>query len=199
MFLVAVGEISVYFIGNDDEVMLFCKVRHGQKILFSHNGAGGVVGVANEKRLGLFGDMLFQLCCRDAEGVFLLGRHSHRHAAGQDSASLVGYIAGLRDQHLVSRGEDSTHGYVQGLADTYGDKDICIPVVGSAIILLVVPGYLLPQLRHATVGGVGSIALLQSIDAGFPDGPGGHEVRLSYAQGNDIFHLGSDVKELADA
>ena len=57
----------------------------------------------------------------------------------------------------------------------------------------------LTQFRHAPVGGVGGVALLQAIDAGLADGPGGHEVRLAHAQGNHILHLGGNVEELADA
>jgi hypothetical protein len=40
---------------------------------------------------------------------------------------------------------------------------------------------------------------LEAIDTAFPDVPGGDEIRFTYPQGDDAFHLGDDVEKAADA
>ena len=57
----------------------------------------------------------------------------------------------------------------------------------------------LPEPEQAEIGGVTGFAAFQGIDGGFADMPGGDEIRLTHAQGNDARFPLDQFKKVADS
>ena len=143
--------------------------------------------------------MGFEVGRGDAKLVFNFGRNGHRYAARQCGAGFVGHVARFRNENLVAGREQGPHGEIEGFADADGNENVGALVVINAVAFFLQPRDFPAQLRHSTVGGVGSVALLQSVNAAFPDRPRGHEVRFADAEGDDVVHFRGDVEEAADA
>jgi hypothetical protein len=62
-----------------------------------------------------------------------------------------------------------------------------------------VAGQLFAEGEEAGVGGVVGVAGFDGADGGVADGPGGDEVGLADAEGDDVIHGGHDVEEATNA
>ena len=199
MPLAAVGQVTVDFIGNYNQVMLYGKAGNGNQLLSGKNGSCRIVWVADEQCLGLVSDMRLQILRRDAEVVLDFCRYRHRHATSQGCTCLVGHIARLRNEDFIPWCQDGTHGNVQSFADAYGHQHIGLWLIVNIEVTLLQGTDFLTELQQSSVGSIGGVALFQAVDTAFPDGPWRNKVRLAHAQGNNILHLRSYVKEAADA
>ena len=83
MLFTAIGEVTVDFIRNHDEIVLFCKVSNLHQVFTRHDGTCRIVRIADEQSPRFRGKVLFKLRRCDAEVVFQPCRYGYGHAASQ--------------------------------------------------------------------------------------------------------------------
>ena len=99
-----------------------------------HDGAGGVVGEADQQQLGARGDGRPDRFGADGEMVAGIGRQIDDGAARQEDAGGVADKTGLGDDYLISRVQERLHGQVHRLADPYSDQEFMFYIVGRSTV-----------------------------------------------------------------
>ena len=164
-----------------------------------HDAAGGVGGEGQHQHLGPGGNGGAQLLGGEAELILRLQLHIHRGAAGHGGQGSVAHEGGHGHDDLVPGIEQAAQGQVDGLTAAHGDHDLVGKIVVQVEAAGQIGGDLPPQLGHTGVAGVLGEALLQGVDAGVPDVPGGNEIGLTDTQGDGVLHLLQNVKKAPDA
>ena len=117
----------------------------------------------------------------------------------QRDARRIAYVTGLMIHHLVARIDKSAARQVQPLAHAHRDDDLILRHITDRVIPLNVFVDRPAQLDQAEVGRVMRLALLQRVDARLADVPRRVKIRFADAERNGVFHLGDNIKKIADA
>ena len=141
-----VAELGINLIRQHVNVFLDNDLGDFLQILLGHNRAGGIVRERQYQNLGLVCDGVPQLPGSQAEFILLLQLDDHRHTVGQHTAGLIGYVAGLGNQHLVARIQHGTEGHINAFAAAYGNQPLPERVVAYMNAALQIAHNLLTQL-----------------------------------------------------
>ena len=194
-----ISQFTVNFIRNNEQILFQNHLRNLFQILLFHNRPRGVVGERKHKHLGFVRNGIPKLLCGETEFILSLQVNDDRNGIGQHSAGLVGYVAGLGNEHLIPRIDHGTQGNVNGLRTAYGNQHLIgIVVCKMKTAFQVIADFNL-QFLQTCIGGVEGSSLFQGIDTLIPDVPGGIEVGFTNTEGNSIIHFAYDVKEFPDA
>ena len=194
-----ISQIAVDFIGNDDEIVLFCKRCQLHERIPVHDGTGGIVRVPDKDSFCPGSDFLFQFFHGEFEFIFLIGRYQYRFPTCNGYAGRISQVRRVRDEHFISRVQESSHDDTDGFGYAHGHHDFILRVVVHVIPVMEKFCNFFPQFQKAPVGGIGGLLPFQTFDAGINDFIRRRIVRFPYAQGNDIFHGAGKVKEFTDA
>ena len=196
--LFLVGEFGVDLVGHDIDVVFDDDLRDGLEIRPFHDGSGGIVGEGKDQNLGLVRDDFLKLGSCQTEFVLRLQVDDHGLCACKNGAGLVGNIAGLGNEDLVSGIAHGAQADIDGLGSAHGDNDLALGIVLKSLGPLHIMTDLRAQLHQTCVGGVMGLSFFQRIDTLVTDMPGRVKVRLAHTQGDGILHLADDIKELPD-
>ena len=101
-----------------------------------HHSAGRIVREGKHQNLGLVRDGVQQFLLCQPELIFFLQVDNHGNSIRQFGAGHIGHVAGLRNQHLVSRVQHSPEGQVDGLAASH-----CHQRLMNRIVLQLEPAF----------------------------------------------------------
>ena len=194
-----VTQLGVDFIRQHKDVMLHTYLRNAVERLQGRDGARGIGGEVEHEHLGARRDGRLQLVRVQGKEVLDAGLNGHGHAVRHLYGGGVAHIHRLVVNHLVPGVQQAAQGQVDGLADADGGENLAGGVIAHAEERGHIGSDGLAQGEQAVVAGVGGVPFLQGEDGGLPDVPGGHEIGLADAQGDDVLAAGAEVEELADA
>ena len=103
----AVDQALVDFVGNHHQVMGARHCRDLLQVLLREHGAGGVVGIADEDSAGARRQARLEVRALYLKVMRDVGADWYADAAGHFHRGRIAYEAGLDDQHLVARVEQS--------------------------------------------------------------------------------------------
>ena len=195
----AVVQLGVDLIRQHHDVGVPQNIGNGFQIFLLHHRAGGVVGKGHDEQLGLGCDGCFERIGAQAELVLLMAGHMHRHAAGQGGDGFVAHKARLRDDHLIPGLHQRADAHINGFAAAHRHQHFVQRVVAQAHAAFQIFCDLGAQLLQAGIGSVAGAAVFQALNAGFTHSPRRFKVRLTHAQTDALGHVGSQIKEFADA
>ncbi len=109
-------------------------------------------------------------------------------AAREHDRGNVGDVAGLVEDHLVTRVAGRPQREVDRLRCADGDQDLGLRVVADAVAAFEVLRERAPELDRAEVRGVVGAALAQALDARLDDLAGRVEVGLPHPEADDVVH-----------
>ena len=193
-----IGEITVDFIGNHHQVMLLGKVGDFYQRLSVHDGAGGVIGVANKDSLGPGSHFLFQFFHSEFEFIFSPGRHQHRFAPGNGYAGRIGQVSRIRNKYFVFRIEEGGHDDADGLRNAYGHHDFIHRIIIHMVSVMEKFCNFLAQREKTPVGRIGGFFPFQAFHAGINHLIRRRIVRFPYTQGNHVLHRAGQVKKFTN-
>ena len=123
-------------IADTDQVMLDDELGQLCQLLPGEHPAGGVVGGGEQHHLRLGRQPLLILLHPQAVVVLLIGGHLHHHAVEQLGVQEIAWIAGVVDQHLVSRLNKGGHGKIQAHVRAGIDDDVPLGVYFDVVVPL---------------------------------------------------------------
>ena len=178
----SIGQLTVYFIGNHEKILFQNHFRNGFQILPLHDRPRRVVGEGKDEHLGFIRNGVAELLRRQAELIFRLQIDEYRNRIRQDSTGFIGNVAGLRNQHLISRIDHRAQGDINGFRPSHRDQYLM-----GGIILQIKPSFQIVadfhlQFLQTGIGGIECPPLFQGINALVPDMPGRIKIRFSDAQ-----------------
>ena len=199
MWLLSVSQLSVDLIREHKEIMLLHNLCNLLKILAGHDRTGRIVRERKHQNFRLRRDLLKQFLRSQAELIFLFQFDNHRNSICKNRTRIIGDIARLWDQNLVPRIEHRTHRKVNRLTAADRHNNLRVRVIGNVVLSVHIIVNLLTQFLQTCIGGIKRSSLFQRIDAFLADVPRRIKIRLAHAEGDRIFHLAYNVKELTDS
>ena len=109
-----IRQIAVDFIRDDDEVMGFGKSSDLFQRRSVHDRSGRIIRISDQDGLRLWRDFLFEFFYREAEFILRIGRYQDRYAVRNRNAGRIRQIGRIRDQHFISRIQESRHDKADG-------------------------------------------------------------------------------------
>ncbi len=199
VLVVAIDQPVIDLVAEHEQVVPLSDFGDGLELRPVEHGAGRVVRVAEEDRLGAGRDGPLDHRGRDPEVGCAGGADGDGGAAGELDARGVRDEAGLVVDDLVAGIEGGAQAGVDTLGGADRDEQLGAGIVGDAVSVLEVGGDQLPELQHPAVGGVVRLPRLQAGDGGTGDRLRGREVGLTDGEADDVLHLGQHVEEAPDA
>ena len=138
MLQAVVHELFVDLVRNHDEIALNAQLGELGQAGRRDHAARGIVGRDDCNRLGPGGDARGDIIRCQGKVKFLRGRDGHYRAAGQTHHVVVGVVARLLQQQLVTGTDKGLNQQVQGFLTTVRHHDligrIVQPVVRSQLV-----------------------------------------------------------------
>ena len=122
--LLSVCEFRIYLIRNNKDVFLDDNIDKLGKLFLRHDRTRRVVGEGKDEDLGLVGDGVKKLLLCELKLILFLKLHDHGLTACHDHTGLIGNVAGLGKDNLVTFLEHYTERHVDGFASA--DRDECL-------------------------------------------------------------------------
>ena len=119
--LFQIGKLCIDLIAQHIQIVFFNYLCNGLQILPLHHGTGWIVRERKHQKLGLRRNCGLQFLRCQSKLILRLQFNNDRHAVGQHRTRYIGYIAGLRNQHLVTGVQHGTHGNINRLTATDGN------------------------------------------------------------------------------
>ncbi|MNI70815.1 hypothetical protein D3C73_1266490 [compost metagenome] len=116
-----VGQLSIDFIRQDDQIMGLHNFCNGLPVLVSHDRPCGIIRKVHHQQLGARGNSLFQCLGSKLETLFCSRLHLYQCSSVQIGDGRISNIAGRRNNNLISRSGEGTQRQIQGFtaADRY--------------------------------------------------------------------------------
>ena len=109
-----IRQIAVDFIRDDNEVMGLGKSSDFFQRRSIHDSSGRIIRVSDQDGLRLWRDFYLQLLHRETEFILRIGRYQDRYAVRDGNAGRIRQVGRIRDQHFVSRIQESRHDKADG-------------------------------------------------------------------------------------
>ena len=199
VILSRVGQLRINLVGEYVQIMLDADLRDRLEVRPCHDRPGRIVRKWKHEDLCLRCDRRFHLLRCQSELILLLKRDDDRDRVRKDRARLVGNIAGLWNQHLVSGINHGAKGQIDSLRSADRDEDLGYRIIIHAQPSADIGCDLCAELLQTGVRCIEGPSALKRVDALVPDRPGRIKVRLPDAKRDDIIHLRHNVKKFSDA
>ena len=79
-----------------------------------HDRSGRIIRISDQDGLRLWRDFLFEFFYRETEFILRIGRYQDRYAVRDRNAGRIRQVGRIRDQHFVSRIQESRHDKADG-------------------------------------------------------------------------------------
>ena len=159
--MLAVGELSVNFIGDHHDVGSPQNFGDGLQVLSGHNAAGGIAREGKDQNFCLRRNGAFQLPGGEAELILGLELQIYGGASGHRGQRTVAHEGGDGDDHLVAGIEHAAQRQINSLAAADRNNNLMGKIVVQVEAAGQIGGDLPAQLSHAGVAGVLGKALFQ--------------------------------------
>ena len=122
--------VLVHLVTDQQHVGGRQQILQGQHVCAAPDGGAWVVRAIDQDGSGARRQCCGYLAKVGAKGAWGEG-HAHHHATGEFDVGDVAVVAGLQDDHFVTRVHDGQQGGDDRLGGTRGDGDFGVGVVGS--------------------------------------------------------------------
>ena len=195
----SVGQLTVYFVGENDNVLLHADFGYLLKVRLSHDGSGRIVRERKHQKLGLVRNRGTKVLSCQTEFVLFLQADGNRNALRQNDTRLIGNVAGLRNDDLVARADHGTDGQVDCLAAADRYDGFLHRVIRKAVTAVQEVRNLLAKLRQTGVSGIVRPCFLERINALLADMVRRSEIGLADTEGDSILHVMNNVEKFTNA
>ena len=199
MRLAVITQFTVNFIRQHDEVVPDADAGDFLKGFHRGHRSGRIRREVEHQHLGPRCNGRFQHLRVQGEKIPFACRHGGSYAVGHIDAGGIGDITGFVIKNLVPRIQNGTESEIYGFAYAYRHQHFAQGVVVDMEESVHVFDDGTAQGFQPIVGSVGGVPLFQGVNGRFPYVPRRHEVRLPYAQGDDIRASRDQVKKFPDA
>ena len=124
-----VGQLGIDLIRDHEQILFLDHLCDGFQIRPLHDRTRRVIRERQYQYLGLVRAGIAQFLRGQTEFVLCLQFDDHRFCPGQDRTGLIGYVAGLRDQHFVSRIDHRTQRDIDALGTADRHHDLMVVVI----------------------------------------------------------------------
>ncbi len=121
-------DVLVDLVGDHVRVVLVAQTADEQQLFLGKDLAAGIRGVADDDRLGVLAERVFQAHCGRKSNVGGNKRHENRIRAGENGIRAVVFIERGEHDDLVAGVADGHHGAHHRLGAAAGDEDLGIRI-----------------------------------------------------------------------